>query len=873
MRMAITKWVLAGVMSLGVVGFANANTVSLDDYLPNDVSYDPNIPTPKEILGYEVGEWHVRHDQLVRYMEVLSEASDRFELEVTGYTHERRPLLLIRVTAPENHANIETLRQRHLEIADPSVDADPTSAPLVYYMGYSIHGDESSGSNAALLVAYYLAAAQGARVDALLKDNIILLDPSLNPDGLGRFAQWANQHKSINLVADPQHREHVQGTPRGRVNHYWFDLNRDWLLLQHPESRARIANFQKWKPNVLTDFHEMGTDSTFFFQPGIPTRRNPNTPEENVTLTQKLAERHAAKLDEEGRLYFTQQAFDDFYIGKGSTYPDVHGAIGILFEQASSRGHLQDSINGELSFPFTIQNQFMTSLTTLYGALDNKTALLDYQQRFYDAAMEAANDADFDGYLLKGDGDQGRLAGMLNILRQHDIKAYSLTRDVRADGRTYTAGTSYFVPLKQTQYTLIRAIFTSQQSFVDNTFYDVSGWTMPMAFNVDFSAYDGRVTMAEQAWQPAPKAKVVLPEQAYAYAFQWQDYFAPQVLQTLLEENIHVRQAHAPFTAVTTERNVEFASGAVVVTRAYQQRPWAEVRQVLENALTEAGISGHAIQSGLTPQGVDLGSRDLHPVEPVSVLLVMGPGTSMYEVGEAWYYLDRHVGIPVSMIETDRLARSDLSRYTHIIMVDGSFGPLSSQADRLQNWVREGGVLIGQQGGTEWLSRNDILQAELVSRDNFDAKFVTDKLSYADMDSYYGKRRIAGAIFELQLDTSHPLSFGFPDASLPVFKDSLTALQVPETPFITVARYSEEPLISGYAAQENREVLSQQAGIVAHRLGNGRVIGFSDNVNFRAYFWGTAKLLSNAIYLAPAISPSASDEENAAAAEAAVEAH
>lgn len=375
---------MARIISIALVWLlttATAAATTLDDYLPKDVTYNPDISTPKEVLGYEVGEWHVRPEQLVRYMEVLSEESDRFSFEITGYTHERRPLVLVTVTTPENHQNIDELRDAHIALSDPNRKGDPDNAPLVLYMGYSIHGDEPSGSNSALLYAYYLAAAQGDKIEQVLQDTIILLDPSYNPDGLARFAQWANQHKSQNLVSDTQHREHVQPMPRGRVNHYWFDLNRDWLLLQHPESRARIANFQKWKPNVLTDFHEMGTDSTFFFQPGIPSRKNPNTPDENVKLTQTLAEGHAAALDEQGRLYFTEEAFDDFYVGKGSTYPDVQGAIGILFEQASSRGHAQDSINGVLEFPFTIQNQFTTSLTSMYGAHANKRWFNDYQQR------------------------------------------------------------------------------------------------------------------------------------------------------------------------------------------------------------------------------------------------------------------------------------------------------------------------------------------------------------------------------------------------------------------------------------------------------------------------------------------------------------
>ncbi|CAB0150660.1 hypothetical protein PSI9734_01103 [Pseudidiomarina piscicola] len=848
----------------------SAISATLKDYLPQDVTYDPSIPTPQEVLGYEVGEWHVRHDQLVRYMEILAAKSDRFQLEYTGRTHEKRPLLLLTVTTPENHQNIDALRDAHLAVADPTRDGDPETAPLVLYMGYSIHGDEPSGSNSSLLYAYYLAAAQGEKIEAVLRDTIILLDPSFNPDGLARFAQWANQHRSQNLVADPQHREHVQGTPRGRVNHYWFDLNRDWLLLQHPESRARIVNFQKWKPNVLTDFHEMGTDSTFFFQPGIPSRRNPNTPEENVTLTAKLAEGHAAALDEQGRLYFTEEAFDDFYIGKGSTYPDVQGAIGILFEQASSRGHAQDSINGLVEFPFTIQNQFTTSLTTMYGAHENKAAFLDYQQRFFKRGLELADDADFRGYLFGDDTDPGRVEGLLELLSQHQVQVYPLTREVEENGVTFKPGSSYFVPLEQPQYRLIRAMFSTQQNFRDNTFYDVSGWTLPLAFNLKFARTDSRIRHSDSPWQAAEAASsAAMTADAYAYGFDWHNYFAPRALQELLEAGVHVRQAGQDFTAKVTEGQHSFDAGAVIITRAYQEQPWAEVQQTVKDITARNGLKVHSISTGLTPAGMDLGSRNLRPVEPVNVMMLVGDGANMYENGEAWYYLDRHVGIPVSMIDTHRLGRVDLSRYTHIVMVDGSYRTLDeNSAKRLQGWVRQGGVIIGQRGGAKWLAGNDILAADFVESEAFDEKFDSSELSYADRDSYYGKRRVAGAIFGVDLDLSHPLTFGFPREQLPVFKNSLNAMQVPESPFITVARYQEEPLLSGYAAKQNREVLANQAAIVAHRYGGGRVIGFADDVNFRAFFWGSAKLLSNAIFMAPAINAFASNDEDAAAAAA-----
>ena len=253
-----------------------------------------------------------------------------------------------------------------------------------------------------MLYAYHLAALQGKEIEETLSKTIVLLDPCYNPDGLNRFANWVNVHKSKNLSADPANREYNEPFPRGRTNHYWFDLNRDWLPSQHPESQGRIKNFHEWYPNVLTDHHEMGTNSTYFFQPGIPSRTNPNTPEENQELTKKIANFHAKALDKIGSLYYSEESFDDFYYGKGSTYPDANGCIGILFEQASSRGHLQESINGLVSFPFTIRNQLTTSLSTLEADQILRKDLLDYQRRFYQSGIATAKNQHLKVMFLAG---------------------------------------------------------------------------------------------------------------------------------------------------------------------------------------------------------------------------------------------------------------------------------------------------------------------------------------------------------------------------------------------------------------------------------------------------------------------------------------
>ncbi|MEP3388731.1 MAG: M14 family zinc carboxypeptidase, partial [Reichenbachiella sp.] len=310
------KRILTLVSFILILTYSEAQ-VSLNYYLPQGINYNPSIPTPKTILGHEVGEWHVSHDKLVQYMYALAESSERVEIEEYARSHENRPLLTLKISSPDNINNLEKIRKEHLKISDynQSQNLDLSSMPLVAYLGYSIHGNEASGSNAALLVAYYLAAAQGDEIEDWLRNTVILLDPSYNPDGLNRFASWVNSKKSKNQVTDPNNTEQNENWPGSRTNHYWFDLNRDWLPVQHPESQGRIRQYHSWKPNVLTDHHEMGTNGSYFFQPGIPSRNNPLTPNKTYELTRKIANYHAKALDDIGSLYYSKESFDDFYIG------------------------------------------------------------------------------------------------------------------------------------------------------------------------------------------------------------------------------------------------------------------------------------------------------------------------------------------------------------------------------------------------------------------------------------------------------------------------------------------------------------------------------------------------------------------------------
>ncbi|MDT0595144.1 M14 metallopeptidase family protein [Glaciecola petra] len=829
-----------------------ANAQSSDiEYLPSNQNYDPDIPLPADVLGYPVGTWHVRHDQLVNYMRLLAEKSDRISIETTGYTHEQRPLLLMTVTAPKNHQNIDTIQKEHIARINSGEAAKETD-PLIIYMGYSVHGNEPSGANASLLIAYHLAASNSPEVLTLLNENVVLLDPSLNPDGLSRFAQWANTHKGKNVVTDPLHREHTEAWPSGRTNHYWFDLNRDWLLLTHPESKARIAKFHEWRPHVLTDFHEMGTNSTYFFQPGVPSRKNPWTPDQNVTLTNALGEFHAKALDADKQLYFTQESFDDFYYGKGSTYPDAHGSIGILFEQASSRGHAQESINGVLTFPASIKNQVTTSLSTFAGALANKSPLLSYQRDFYRDTQALIDKDKTAGYLIAQGKDPSRFIRMLNILKAHKIEFSLITKDVEVGDKNFKANEALYIPLDQNQYRLIRSLFSERQRFADNTFYDVSNWNIGLAFNLQYSEVKSSVgrKLSLTDWAEVMPAVVNLPDNAYAYAFEWFDHQAPSLLQTLLEKNVQVRVAGDAFSAKTSAGVTSFAKGTVLIPSALSQPD--NLVDIISSEAAYLNIKVHSINSGLTPTGIDLGSRQMAKVDKPEVLLIGGVGTSSYEVGEIWHYLDIRLGVPATLWDARHLNTRALDRYTHIIFASGRYSMINERGvNSIEEWVKDGGVLIGQKTALNWFSENAWIDNEPLSSDAVKAAFPTKDLQYGDQRALAAKKLVAGAAYQAKIDLTHPLFFGFENDLLPLFKTNNMVLKTSDNPFQEIAKYTEKPLLAGYSADEMQDLIKETTAIVVTPLQRGHVIGFVDNVHFRGYWDGTNKLTANALYLSP----------------------
>ncbi|WP_442266946.1 M14 family metallopeptidase [Tenacibaculum sp. ZS6-P6] len=829
MKKKITLLLFSVILS----SFAQSK-LDLSYYLPKNVTYNKNIPTPKSVIGHEVGEWHITHDKLIYYMKTLAKVSDRIVIEERGKTYEDRPLILLKITSAKNHNRLEHIRKKHIELTDNST-VDVSNLPVVVYQGFSIHGNEASGSNAALIAAYYLAAAQGNQIDDLLKNTVILFDPSLNPDGLQRFSYWANSNKSKNINADPNDREYTEVWPRGRTNHYWFDMNRDWLPVQLPESKVRIKTFHEWLPNVLTDHHEMGSNSTFFFQPGIQSRTHPLTPKLNQELTKEIAKYHAKALDKMGSLYYSEENFDDFYYGKGSTFPDINGGIGILFEQGSSRGHAQETDNGILTFPFTIRNQFTATLSTLEAANKMRVKLLNYQQNFYKNSKSFEKDK---AIIFGDEKDAAKAYKLAEVLHRHKVKVHKLKNDFKEGNIRFKKNSSYAVPLNQKNVRLINAMFDVRKSFQDSLFYDVSAWTFNHAFGVDFLKDVSLSKVGDEIKKPVLQEGNIDFKSEVGYLMPWNEYYAPKVLNSILNKGLRAKVAMKTF--INGKNTYDY--GTIFIPVQNQELNSKELFEFLSERAKDSHLNIFGVNTGLN-DGIDLGSNNFRNIKKQKVAVLVGNGISPSDAGEIWHLFDQRFDMRITKLDVSNFKRTDLSKYSTIIIPNVS--SLDNIVDsKLKEWTINGGILIGYKNASRWLSNKKFIKLEFSSKKPLIAK----KIKFEDRRLFSGAQVIGGAIFKASLDRSHPVNFGYKNNSIALFRNSTLFIKADKNSFNNPIRYTNEPLLSGYISKANLEQLKETVPFKASQLGRGKVLVFTDNTNFRAFWFGTNKLLMNAVF-------------------------
>ncbi len=818
-------------------------------YLSSSVSYNPKIPTPETLLGYVPGEKHVSHDQLFYYAKSIAEQSPRIHFEVFGKTHEGRPLSLLIITSEENQKRLAEIKAAHQKLVDPATAAsvDIDKQPVFIWLGHSIHGNEASGSNSALLTIYHLAAAQGPEIEKWLKDAVIFIDPSENPDGLQRFSTWVNAHRWSTFNDDPQTREHAEAWPGGRTNHYWFDLNRDWLPLQQPESQARIAKLQEWKPNIFIDLHEQGTNATFHFSPGEPNRVHPLIPAENQELTEKIAVYHARGFDAIGTLYTSKEGYDDYYNGRGPTYVDFNGGVAMLFEQASSRGYAQQSDNGVVTFPQGVRNQFTGSLSTIKAGVALRKELLAYQRKYYETALAEAGKDAVKAFVFGSAYDKASTYHLAEVLHRHGVNVYRLKEDKVINHQRFQSNASYIVPLAQPQYRLIQSIFEKRTSFKDSLFYDISGWTFPLAFNQDLEQLNA-ATYNKSLLGPlfelnhVPSGKVEGGISQYAYAFDWGSYYAPKALYALMEKGVIAKAASKPFTI---PGGPAFTRGTILISVANQTIHPEDLYDLLKKIAAESmGVTFYAIHSGSTVEGTHLGSNTFQRVQKPSVCILGGGRMDGVSVGQLWHLLDQRYKIPGAIIPVETVAGADISRYNTLVLVDGDYSSLPETfIPKLKAWVEGGGVIVGYERALNFLDKAGLLKLDYAKQKSEGSGVYQD---YVLSQRAAG---IPGSIVEITADLTHPLFYGYAKSTIPYWKS--TELVIKDSAlgkYNYPAKFSAHPLLSGYLPKNFPALLSKAPAVAVKTVGNGRIIAFTDDTNFRAFWYGTNKLLANSLF-------------------------
>jgi len=815
-----------------------------DYFLENFGPYNENIQSPQEFLGYEIGDQHTRHDLILAYFKYLSSVSERANLIKYGKSYEGRTLTLLSISSEENLKNLEEIKTEHLKSTIPgSIKTINENLPIIINLGYGIHGNEPSGSEAALLTAYTLIASKNKKINRLTTDSVVFIDPTLNPDGRDRHSQWANQYKSINLVADSNDAEHNESWPRGRTNHYWFDLNRDWLLAIHPESRGKLNWLHEWYPNVVLDVHEMGTNSNYFFDPMKSSASvKPLIPQENVDLYPIFAEYYVKYMDSIGSFYYTKESFDETYPGYGSTYSDLQGGLALLFEQASSRGHVQETNYGEMTFGFTIRNQFLNGIATVEAAVDNKILLRDYQKRFFEASLSEFKNEKIKAYEFGDIYDKNRTKAFIDKLQIHKIEVYE--KDDK-----------FIVPVNQLQSRMVKNFFETHDKYLDSVFYDASAWSVSNFYNMKHKAVRSidvnKLTKVKDMLVNNPKVS----KSNYAYILDWDDYNTPAALNHLHKNGVISYSAYKPFSIKVNEDDdvKNFNRGTVMVPVSKQKVDSEKLFETLKSTQEKFNLPVFSTETGYSSSGIDLGSNFFRINKKVKVAMLIGDGVSSYEAGEVWHLLDTRVHIPLTKIRLNQFNRTSLDKYTTLVMVSGSYNQISeSGIKKIKDWVGKGNTLITIGSASSWAIKKEVVNESLVETKN---DTIFSRKRYIDAREYSGRERIGGSILKVDLDLTHPLAFGYRDQSIPVYKNNNVFLNKSKSDYSSVAIYSKNPHIDGYVSKKNMENnLKGAASLIVSDSGSGRVVLFADNPNFRGTWYGTNKLFLNAIFFGANIS-------------------
>jgi hypothetical protein len=820
------------------------------------------VPSPEDVLGYPIGGRFTDHAGVVRYMEAVAAAAPGMtRLERYGESAEGRVLVQLIVARPDHLGRLEELLALNRELTQPGTSESrareiAASNPAVLYFSYGVHGNESSSSEAALWTTWDLLRGS-PEVAGVLDNAIVIIDPVANPDGRDRYVNFYRQARGARPNPNPNSREHWEPWPGGRPNHYLFDLNRDWAWATQPETRARLATWQRFSPQVHVDFHEMGFESSYFFFPATPPV-NPIYPQHITRWGRVFGEANAAAFDTHGWAYWTGESFDLFYPGYGDSWPSLLGAIGMTYEQAGSGRGGQAVVRSDgdtLTLAQRATQHRTTGNATLRAAATGKAQLLNDFALSHRTVDQGLPD------ILIVPGNSGRAAALLELLERQSIEVERAGQPFRTTAtahpgfetrREFPAGT-FRVRARQPRGRLAITLLQAE-TVLDATFsYDVSSWSLPYAYGVEAHSVRnvpnaGWTRVSGNYAVEAAAAARIEPMQTYGYIVapgfdRW------PALVRYMRAGGTVRAIARPFTI----EGRDWPAGTLFLPRG------AAAPDMIARRINESGLAAFVVpaRSGLSSRGPDLATDNAVALRLPRVAVLTETGVSSTSFGSHWFFLEQTLGLDFDAVPTDRFAGININDYDVIIAPDMGRGPFGDPAiERLRGWVQNGGTLIASSGGARTIG---MAVAEIkASEAAADADSVKLRRALAGREARRIERfedNVPGTILAVNLDPDHPLAAG---AGLDHDPSRLFVLHsgglafAPEERFETVAHFdASAERVSGVISTRNLGRLGNSSWLAMRRIGGGKVILFGDDPTFRHFWYGAWQPFANAVLVGP----------------------
>ena len=812
-----------------------------------------SIKSPDDFLPYKLGSRVTPHHLLVDYFKYVDGVSDKVQIVNYGMTNELRPLFAAIISTPENLRRIEDIRLNNLRRTGMISGNAVAENIAIVYLSYSVHGNEVAGSESAMAVLFDLVKGN-EEYNAWLKNTIVIIDPALNPDGYSRYSQWSNSISNQPFNASLATREHKEPWPGGRFNHYYFDLNRDWVWQMQKESRERLDFYHRWMPHVHADIHEMSHESPYYFAPAAQPY-HPNITKWQVDFQGTIGKNHARHFDKEGWRYFTRERYDLFYPSYGDTYPTFAGAIGMTYEQGGS-GRANRAValeNGDtLTLADRIAHHRTSSLSTIEISAKHASQLVTEFANYFKQSIDAPHGI-VRNYVINKKYYPGRVSELLSLLDRNHI-TYAQMSGSKSDitGYNYMTGKEesftandgdIVIRADQPKGVLLHVLFEPNVQIPDSLTYDITAWCVPVLYGLQ--AYATATELSQVPFKPTVRQSIPADAKPFAYALSWGSVDASEALATFLEKGIIARYASTSFTI----DDVKYPEGTVLLMRG-DNRKNKQFDAIVKSVADSASFKISLVPSGFVDNGQDLGSDNYLLVRQPKVLAFAGDGILPMGIGEVWHFFEEGLHYPIHLTHMQDIREIVFDDYNVVLLTDGFYTLDEDVIQKLNKWVSAGGRLVLIGSAINKFEGKASFAIKSISKNGHVPDTIADHVhvpeAYADRERSSLSESMPGAIFQTTLDHSHPLTFGLGDSywtlkgstsNFAWLEDSGNAIYLDDTP--------DYLGFAGYKAKEKTRktmIAGQQD------LGAGSVVYFVDNPLFRS-MWPCGKVLfSNALF-------------------------